>query len=240
MSTLREQIRQMPGWMKAALVGVLALGVYFGVVDPLVSGYREEAARLERLLQQRAAQRSGVASMLGELERAMTALGRPKLPVSGDPMAALDELLSTLRADFGLVERERIRAVPSQLTIPATIRWLTLSGEPRLDRYSIEWRFECGTAELLGVLEALERSPVVHAIGSLSIRKAADPRTRFGDGADQLAVILTVESWATPSGAATLFPKLAESLRPARSSLSTWPELPAATSDGDHEEEGAL
>ncbi len=238
MSTFRDQIRQMPGWMKAALVGVLALGVYFGVVDPLVSGYREEAARLERQLQQRASQRSGVGSTLGELERAMTALGRPKLPVSGDPMAALDELLSALRADFGLVERERIRAVPSQLAVPNTIRWLTLSGEPRLDRYSIEWRFECGTSELLGVLEAIERSPVVHAIGSLSIRKASDPRARLSDAQDQLAVILTVESWATPAGAPTLFPRLAESVRPARSSLPTTPEDPAASSDDD--EEGAL
>lgn len=218
---LLERYRRAPRAMKWLVWAVAGMVGYFGLVDPVLSAtasLNSRADSIERRLTDSARLRGELARQSGDIQRTLQALGLPRGPfkqVSGDAYAELDALLSRLRARHELSSDTRSQGAldregrPTQ-QLAASLPWLTgPGGERKLDRYTLEWRFDCTTDQLLATLADLEAAPEVHAVSALEVRKADAATARLRGIPTLLSARVTVEFWAIPKEGGAAFESIA-------------------------------
>ncbi|MFN5662718.1 MAG: hypothetical protein ACK48N_11610 [Planctomyces sp.] len=204
LATVRQRWGSLPRsgkWISALVVVLVA---YFGLVEPVMLAtdrLRTQADALEAELRDRASAKAALESTSAELERALIAFGPVKAPVrGGDPLAALDRRLSTIRSAHSVQERQRRLATRGEPISRDGVRFVgsgLANGQP-LERFTIEWQFEGTTDALMRVLADLEKAPEVHAVSSVQLRRLPNPRAMGGGDATtgQISVTLVSETWA--------------------------------------------
>lgn len=221
-ATLKDRYRALPRSSKWLLWSVVVVIGYFAAIEPAMnatSQLNQRADSIERRLTDAARLRGELTRLAPENQRTLQALGSTRGPfkqVAGDAYADLDALLSRLRAAHELSSDNRTQATldrdgrpPQQ--VAATLPWLTgPSGERKLDRYSVEWRFDATTDQLLATLADLEKAPEVHAVSSLEVRKADQAAIRARGIPTLLSARVTVEFWAVPRDQSSPFDSIAQ------------------------------
>jgi len=193
----------LPRVVKWLVCFVVAIGAYFGAVEPylgVVIGMRTQADDLENRHRERAALAGRLESSKSAFNSSVIAYGAPKFARSGDAVAELDRRVSTVLAAHNAIEKRR----SAKDATPISMGQIASGGsgkERKLERAGLEVSFECETSELVLILKDLESSPEISAIGRMEIRKLGEIDKKTGAG--YIAVTLAPEVWTFSKDGAT-------------------------------------
>lgn len=183
--------RTLPRTAHWAIIAALAIGAYFGIVEPVLNytNKLDAAADLAELkLREYDRQEASRAEALDRIAIGSAAFGEVQIPAK-DPnlVSRISDQIAAILNDHGVVEWnvQTLRGSPVGRTIlPALYRPDT----EELQRIVFTVTLTDRTATVLSVITELERIPEITAISSAQLRRAEK-------GKDRISATLNPEVW---------------------------------------------
>lgn len=192
MSTLLKRIETLPRAMRWALYGVMALALYFGIVEGALDATNSIRARADAkaaLLAQYEQNRATLEAADKQVAIGVMRFGSVEMPSESETRAVeFNRVIDGILSRHDLVERSS-----TSRTVPLagnTSLGLVVGSDFRVDRLVSDLQF-VGTPEAATeIIADLERHPLVTTVSRVQLRKAEGR-----DSGRNVRASLSVETW---------------------------------------------
>lgn len=203
MKNIIAAIRSLPRAAQWGLLAAVVFGLYFLVIEPVMTKTERLAARADRLESdlRRASDFASPDSSDGQfLIRAVKAFGTPRLP--SDPDARPDSIqrvIDKILDDHDIADRTKIER---SATLTGDLVG-ELAGAARIERYIVEVSFEADQHTVASVIADLEREPAVSAISRIKIDRATAYSARDESAPRLVRATIAAEAWVRVRSSST-------------------------------------
>ena len=190
--TLITRVQAMPRaiqWLLLALVGLGLFLLWDNVIRPVTEGFDGTSMRIEAQLAEVRAGREVTRSLRApDMRKAVISLGPVAAPQSIDTVSGqLNTLVSESLKKHGATNPNFSARTRGKLPNNALT---SIRQGGRIDRYTIDLKFDATPQAAAGVISDIESSPAVHSINSIRLVR---------DSGGKVKVALTFEAWALES-----------------------------------------
>jgi len=190
MANMMQTFASLPRAAKWGLAALAVFAAYFVLVEPSLDAtmnLRNKADQLELALGRANERAAGSSTVSDDLKLGAITFGDVSFPVSKGGSGALNKRISDVFAANGVDswKSDERRAT----NLPRDTFSGMLAPNERSKKIVVDLDFQAHPITCAAVLADLERSPEVHSVSRVTLRKAD------GDGSDALRANYSVETW---------------------------------------------